>query len=493
MPVLRAARGSPDVSQREVTLSRLSPIDASFLHLESASAHMNVGWSAIGTLPAGAERPTVHALRETVAGRLQDVPRCRQRLQLHPLGLGEPHWVDDPAFDLDAHVVELGAPDEPLSLRRFEELRDALLSTPLDRSRPLWQIALAPRLEDGRMGVFGRVHHAMADGAAALQVVALGLDTDDEDAAPASSEPWRAEPTPGTALRAVDPLVHGAETTVRAVGDAAQAALRPRASARSLLRDAKRVVGALTHDLLPRAPDSQLNLELGPRRTLICHREPLDELSGAGSLNDVGLAVVAGALRALALERGEPAQPLKALIPVDVRGLPEPGVLGNRVSLAAVWLPLHLSSPAARLAHVSAATDRFKRADRPAGVGRLLAGFGLLPSGLRRALLRAAAPGAFNLSVSSIPGPRKPLYMLGACLDEVYPVVPIAEEQALSIGMLRYHDHLHFGLHADPDALPQAARLPELIADEVRALGGEAQRERGQSEAVPAHRTPVTS
>jgi WS/DGAT/MGAT family acyltransferase len=239
-----------------------------------------------------------------------------------------------------------------------------------------------------------------------------------------------------------------------------------------VLRDAQRVAGALAEDLLPRAPKSQLNVAPGPRRTLIGHREPLEELRrvSPGTLNDVALAVVSGALRALALECGRPAQPLKALVPVDVRQPHERGALGNHVSLAAVWLPLNLSSPDARLAAVRAATERFKRANRPAGTSTVLAGLGLLPSGLRGAMLRAVSPGAFNLAVSIIPGSRKPLYMLGARLDEIYPVVPIVADQALAIGMLRYHGHLHFGLHANPDALPQVTRLPELLAQETRAL-----------------------
>jgi diacylglycerol O-acyltransferase len=477
-------------------VSRLSPIDASFLSLESPRAHMNVGWSGLGPLSDGAERPTIDALRARVESRLRHLPRCRQRLQFHPLGLGEPHWIDDPAFELDAHVIALGGPEEPLSLQRFEELRDALLSSPLDRSRPLWQIALAPLLEDGRVGVVGRVHHAMADGAAALQVASLALDRGGEDVPPAA-EPWHAEPAPRTALRTVDPLLHGAEVAAHAVGDAARAALRPRESARGMLRDAQRVIDALTEDLLPRAPESQLNDDLGPRRTLPCHRESLDVLdaTGAGSLNDVGLAIVAGTMRALALERGLPAHPLKALVPVDTRGRRERGTLGNHVSLAAVWLPLHLASADARLAHVRIATERFKRAGRPAGARSVIAGISFVPSGLRGAVLRAASAGSFNLTVSSIPGPRKPLHLLGARLDEIYPVVPVAPDQALSIGMFRYNKHLCFGLHADPDAFPQATRLPELIADEVQALS-ESMDERParvRNVAVVARRTPVTS
>jgi WS/DGAT/MGAT family acyltransferase len=479
-----------------VTLSRLSPIDASFLSLESPRAHMNVGWSGLGPLPAGAERPTVDALRARVEARLRHVPRCRQRLQFHPLGLGEPHWIDDPAFELEAHVIALSDSDEPLTLQRFEQLRDALLSAPLDRSRPLWQIALAPLLEDGRVGIVGRVHHAMADGAAALQVASLALDVDSQADAGAA-EPWRPEPARGPALRAVDPLLHGAEVAAHAVGDAARAAMRPRESARGVLREAQRVVGALTEDLLPRAPESQLNHDLGPRRTLISHREGLEVLhgTGAGTLNDVGLAIIAGALRALALERGLPAHPLKALVPVDTRRPHERNALGNHVSLAAVWLPLHLSSAHARLAHVRQATERFKRAGRPAGAHSVIAGISLVPSGLRGVVLRAASVGSFNLTVSSIPGPRRPLHLLGARLDEIYPVVPVAEDQALSIGMFRYYHHLNFGLHADPDAFPQAARLPALIADEVRVLG-EGLDERPAhrpSMAVPGRRTPVTS
>jgi len=478
-------------------VSRLSPIDASFLHLESARTHMNVGWSAFCSLPDNAERPTIEMLRERVAGRLRHVPRCRQRLQFHPLGLGEPHWVDDPAFAIEKHVVALGEPGEPLSAERFARRRDALLSSPLDRDRPLWQIALAPCLDDGRAAVLGRVHHAMADGAAALQIAALGLDAPGADDA-GGAERWRPEPAPTPAAIAADPLLRGAEITARAVGDAARAALRPRDSARSVVRDARRVAAALAEDLLPRAPGSRLNHGLGARRTLIGHREALSDVraAGAGTLNDAGLAIVAGALRALALERGEPAHPLKALVPVDVRRPHERGALGNHVSLAAVWLPLHVRSPEARLAHVRASTERFKRAERPAGVRALICGMGLLPSGLRGAMLRAASPGVFNLTVSSIPGPRTPMSMLGAQFDEVYPVVPVAEGQALSIGMLRYHRHLHFGLHADPDALPDASLLPQLIAEEVRCLGACARdgaRARPRSAAMPVARTQPTS
>jgi WS/DGAT/MGAT family acyltransferase len=453
---------------------RLSVLDALFLHLESPRTHMHVGWSALGTLPAHAERPTLQAFRARVASRLGWVPRCRQRLLCAPGGILEPRWVDDPHFDVDAHVVALGDPEQALSLRRFGELRDELLSTPLDHSRPLWQIALFPRLADGRMAMVGRVHHTMADGAAALKVAALVLDVDEPEA-PAAPRRWRAAPAPSSAQRTIDPFVHGAGWAVGAVGDALRAALRPQSSARQALSDTQRMTRALSRDLLSTAPDSRLNADLGPRRTLIGYRVGLGELRpaarrGAGALNDIALAVVTGALRRLALERGEPAEPLKTMIPIDVRPIDERGALGNHVSMVAIWLPLQLSSAAARLERLEIQTARFKHDGRAAGTHTVLSGLGLLPAPLRGAMLRAASPGAFNLTVSSMPGPRTVLSAFGAALEEVYPVIPIAAGQALSIGMLTYSGSVHFGIHADPDALPHATRLPALMADEIRAL-----------------------
>ena len=453
---------------------RLSAIDASFLQLESPAAHMHVGWSSLLSPPQDGPRPSIEAMRARVLARIDWMPRCRQRLLLAPLGLTEPRWVDDPDFDVAAHVVELSGPDEELTPTRFAELCDALLSTPLDRRRPLWQIAIAPRLSDGRIGMVGRVHHAMADGAAALQVAALMLDTGgDEDAA---APGWTAQPAPSSARRALDPLLHGAELTTRAVVDAARLASHPRTTARSALRDVKRVASVLARDFLPLAPESALNGTLGPRRTLVGHKADIAQLRTisrrhAGTLTDVGMAVVAGALRTLALEGGAEPTPLKAMIPVNVRRPHERGGLGNYVAMAAIWLPLESESAVARMEHVRAQTRAFKRADRPEGARTILSGASLLPSALRGLIVREGAKRrGFNLTVSSIPGPRDPMYVLGARVDELYPVIPITDEHALSIGMMSYRRHLHFGLYADPDALPDAARLPELLADEVRAL-----------------------
>ena len=189
-----------------------------------------------------------------------------------------------------------------------------------------------------------------------------------------------------------------------------------------------------------------------------------------GTRNDVGLAVIAGALRALAIERGREPEPLKAMVPVNMRRAHDAATLGNRVSMTSVWLPLQLASPAARLDHIRRQTARFKDSARPQGAQTLIGGFGLLPSALRAPVLRAVQPGRFNLTISSVPGPPSALFMHGMRLDELYPVIPIAADQTLSIGMLPYEGHLYFGLYADPDGLPEATRLAALIDAELRAL-----------------------
>jgi diacylglycerol O-acyltransferase len=156
---------------------RMSPLDGSFLRLETASAHMHVGWSAIFAAPHGRERPTLEALRARVASRLDEVTWCRWRLESAPLGLSEPRWVEDRDFDLEAHVQALSKPGKRVSYDRFADLRDGLLSEPMDRPRPMWQIFLIPRLEDGRVALIGKIHHSLVDGMAALQIVRLVADT----------------------------------------------------------------------------------------------------------------------------------------------------------------------------------------------------------------------------------------------------------------------------------------------------------------------------
>lgn len=454
---------------------RLSAMDGSFLRLETSNAHMHVAWSATFAVAPGRPRPSLSRLRRSISARLEHVPRFRRRLAYPLRGMGEPFWVDDPAFDVSRHVVELGMPNSELDDRRFAFLCDRVLSEPLPRDRPLWEIRLAPRLQGGRCGIVARIHHALVDGKSALEVALLLFDTD-RDAAPGLPTRWQAPSAPGAARLSAGAIASGAGDSLRAARSLVRVAGEPRSSATRLAGTLRRAALAAGEDLLRPAPSSVLNARIGPRRTLVRHSVPVADLVAAKrrfgvTLNDVCLTMAAGALRELSLARGEQPRTLKAMVPVNVRGAGQAGALGNRISFAFVDLPLDVATPERRLARIHTATAAFKHGGRPAGAESVLGALGLLPDPLRGLAARAlASPRVYNLTISNVPGPRVPIYMLGAELLESHPVVPLAEGHALSIGMFSHIESLHFGLYADPAAFPQVHDLPGTLDTSLAEL-----------------------
>jgi diacylglycerol O-acyltransferase / wax synthase len=454
---------------------RLTSLDGSFLRVETPNVHMHVAWSGLFEPRAGGRRPTVEALRAKVAARLGRVPRFRQRLAYPPLRLAEPSWVDDPAFDVAAHITELGDPDIPVALERFADFTDATLSQPLDRERPLWQVYLVPRLADGRAGLVFKMHHALVDGKSAVELALLLFDLE-PDPEPEPAEDWLPARSPSAARLALGALAGNAAEPLRAARGMARLAGTTRDG--GLTGTLRRAALAFEQDLLRSAPASYLNGPIGPSRVLVRHRARMSDLVEAKrragvTLNDVCLAAVAGALRNLASLRGERPRPLKVMVPVSVRGESERRELGNRISFAFIELPVAVRSRAERLQQIHRATSAFKTSGRPAGTGALLGAIGLLPDPVKNRAARVASSArVYNLTISNIPGPRQPLYMLGAELVEAYPVVPLGAEHALSVGMFSYRDHLFFGLYADPEALPEVRELPTFLNAEILALSG---------------------
>jgi WS/DGAT/MGAT family acyltransferase len=481
------------------TTRRLSALDGSFLRLDTPQSPMHVGWSAVFAAPGGDRpRPTIEALRERAAGRVHEVPWCRWRLDPSPLGLTEPRWIDDASFDLSAHLVQLTSADDCVSAASFEALRSAVLSTPLDRSRPLWQIFLVPRLEDGRVGMIGKIHHALVDGIAALQIVRLVVDPEPDlkSQPPVAFRPQGRGGPVGWALDAAQRAVGDGVAVVRAGADAVA---HPRSSAGAAARSAKLIATAIAEDVLPAAPQSELNGRIGPRRALVGYHAPRELLRAArgngGTLNDVGLTAVAGALRTLALRDGDaPREPLKTMVPVSMRRIGEDGA-GNQIAMVYMPLPVHLASCGERLDYVREQTARLKHTDRPEATQAFVetAG-GLVPPALRTPVVRALASSRqFNLTVSQSPAPRGSLFLLGCELDEVYSVVPIAQGHGLAIGMVRYRQELFFGCYADPDMLPEVHELPALLEAELEALATTAGRPvaAAQAPASPVAQAPV--
>jgi WS/DGAT/MGAT family acyltransferase len=462
-------------------LERLSPLDGSFLRVETSNAHMHVAWAALLEPAADRPRPTLEALRRSLVARLENTPRFRRRLSSPPPGMGEPFWVDDCSFAIERHVSILSDSDDRPDEAGFARLCDRALSEPLARDRPLWHVYLVPALADGRMGLVAKIHHALVDGKSAVEVAMLLFDvTPDADPAPAPR--WRPGPVPGTARLAIGALASGAAESLRAARGVARIAGAPRAGSARLYGTFRRAAMSVGDDLLRPAPSSFLNVPIGPDRTLVRFRAPFDDVKAikratGTTVNDVCLATVAGALRETELGRGEHPRPLRAMVPVSLRSDAERTSLGNRISLVFVDLPTQLSSPGARLAKVHADTQAFKDSGKAEGAETVFGALGLLPDMLRTGAARMiGSKRVYNLTVSNIPGPSFPLYALGAEVQGAWPVVPLAEDHALSIGIFSYRDYLHFGLYADPHALPDVEMLPQALGVALAALSRSARR-----------------
>lgn len=442
--------------------ARLTSLDSSFLRVETPAAHMHVAWRGAFE-PRPDRRPvTLTALRSAISGRLRHAERFRQRLAFPPGGLAEPVWVDDERFDIAHHVVALSSSRDRLSPRRFAEL-----SEPLDRTRALWRVYLAPSLHGGGCGLVMKVHHAMVDGQSAVELALLLLDVR-ADAEPPEPDAWEPRPAPGAGRLALEALSERTTEPLRMAGRLGRIAARPTRGIR-LADTMRRAALAVGEDVLTPAPASYVNAPIGPERILAGHAFAVERLlevkrRHGATLNDVALAMVAGALRQLALTRRTMPAPLKVMVPVNTRAARGGGALGNKISFVFIELPAQLRSPLARLDAISEATRAFKQQRRASGAEAMVSALGALPPPLKdRAARMAASPRMYNLTVSNVPGPRVPVYLLGARLREAFPVIPLSERHALSVGLFTYCERACFGIYADPVALPEAARLPQLL------------------------------
>jgi diacylglycerol O-acyltransferase / wax synthase len=444
-----------------VSRNRLTALDASFLEVESAAAHMHVGWAALFAPPDDGPAPSFDELRDHVAARLGRAPRYRQRLADVPLAMTDPVWVDAPEFDIEHHVRRAPAGD-------FQEAIDDVLSVPLDRERPLWELWIADDLDDGRIGAIGKVHHCMVDGIAAVELSSLMLDACPDP--PAEADSWQALRPPGALELATDAFAG------RAAQAAALARLPLRVAGRPALAvdTAVRVLRAARSSLRP-ARHTALNEPISSRRHLGRARRALDDLRAVkrdhdATVNDVLLAAAAGGLRRVLIARGEAPAPLKAMVPVSVRN-DNGGKFGNRISFVFVELPCDDDDPTRRLARVKKSMDARKAGGEPQGGDVLLTALEYAPRPVQHlAAHLVASPRTFNLVVSNIPGPPLPLYMRGCRLEEVYPVVPLADNHGVSIGMTTVEGEACFGIYADAQTVPDADALAAAIAESVDEL-----------------------
>jgi len=464
-------------------LDRLTATDASFLTNESTSSHMHVGAILVFEGPP----PRYVDFVEHVRGRLDQVPRFRQRLAVPPLEAGRPLWVDDINFNLAYHVRHTALPD-PGGEEQLQRLTSRVFSQQLDRSKPLWEMWLVQGLEQDRFALLTKTHHAMVDGISGVDIGTVLFDLEPVPQPADSKETWKPGRPPGT----IDLLARGATdaaaTPLKLVERALEAARHPEAAARRV-GEALEGVTEIATALADPAPHIPLNQPIGPHRRFVMSRSELATLKRVkdvlgGTVNDVVLAVVTGALRRWLHGRGVRTEGLemRALVPVSIRTEDERGQLGNKLAVMRGPLPVYLEDPVRRLRVVSEEMEGLKRSKQALGA-EVIARFNDFapPTLLAQASRLNFSTRLFNLIVTNVPGPQIPLYVLGRELQDVYPVAFLPEEHALAIAIMSYNGSVGFGLLADYDSMDDILVVSDGIEESLAEL-----EEAAEAAAAPA-------
>jgi diacylglycerol O-acyltransferase / wax synthase len=429
----------------------MSPMDASFLHIETPMNPMHIGGVSIFEGPA----PPFERLEEMVEGKLDLVPRYRQRVRFVPLGLGRPVWVDDPHFNLSYHLRHSALPP-PGSDEQLRRTAARIFAQRLDRGKPLWEIWMLEGLGENRWALLSKVHHCMVDGVSATDLMSIMFGGD----APATGGAREPEPEPSGAELVLRTLTHrtlNPSEQLRTV----RAAVRAPREALDQARDLLRGMASGARVLRP-VGGSSLVGPVGPHRTWTWAHVRLSDVKAVraalgGTVNDVVLAIVSGGLRDLLEARGESVddRTIRALVPVSVRRPGERGVYNNRVSAMFAELPVGIADPAARLEAVRAQMDGLKQSKQAVAGDVLTSLSGFAPPMLLALGARLAARSptlGLQTGVTNVPGPQQPLQTLGRRLLESYPYVPVIGKVRISIAIFSYDGGLYFGVTGDYDS-----------------------------------------
>jgi diacylglycerol O-acyltransferase / wax synthase len=462
-------------------MDRLSPLDASFLHIEGDVNHMHIGSIGIFEGPP----PAYGQLTAAVQGRLALVPRYRQKVAMVPLSVGRPVWVDDPHFNLEYHVRHTALP-EPGGEEELRRLVGRVMSQRLDRSKPLWEIWMVKGLEDGRWALVSKVHHCLVDGVSGAELLAVLLDLSPDVPAPIDDE-WQASPTPSPTQLFRDAAVNLMSSPYEQVRAAGSIVRRPRRTIDALREVVKGSV-ALSSVVKPTLPTS-LNGPIGPHRRYVWSVADLADIkrirvAHGGTVNDVVLALITRGFRDLLRARGEATErgrAIRTLVPVSVRARSDSGpaqgdgALDNKVSAMFAELPVGVDDPVERLAEISAQLDNLKQSKQAVAGEALtsLSGFApsmLLALGTRVATRAARRMGNLDTVTTNVPGPQFPLYACGRRMLRACPYVPLAAPVRVGVSIFSYDGELVFGVTGDYDSAPDIDVLARGIADGVTEL-----------------------
>jgi diacylglycerol O-acyltransferase / wax synthase len=478
-------------------MRQLTSVDAQFLALENPRQYGHVaGLAILDTSTCATGELTIEDVQILLSERLPLLPPLRWRLAEVPLGLDYPYWVDDVDFDLDFHVRELAlAP--PGSDDQLAEQVARIVSRPLDRARPLWELYLIHGLDSGHTAMLTKIHHSVIDGMSGAEVMGLLLDLEPSgrELPPATDGAPDREPSelemlargllgvpryPLRALRSLPAAVPNIdETPFATLPGAGTLGRLANSLGRAVRRDGPGVVRT-GH----RAPKTSFNGRVSPHRRFVFGSMPLDDFKAmknvhGTTVNDVVVSICAGAVRRWLIEHEElPAEPLVAQIPVSVRSESQVGTYGNRIILMSVPLYTNEPDPVKRLARTHEALRTMKERHRALPAELLQDANNFVPpavfSRAARLTFALATSGAgrptWNLVISNVPGPQFPLYLAGARLVANYPVSVVTDGMGLNITVMSYNGAMDFGLVSDRDQMPDLGLLMGWLADELEAL-----------------------
>lgn len=454
-----------------MTVDRLSPLDATFLHVEDDVSHMHIGSVGIFEGPV----PDRQALHDAITAKLALLPRLRQTVRFLPLAAGRPVWVDDPHFALDYHLRRTALP-APGGQPELLRLVGRLMSTQLDRARPLWEMWVVEGLEHTRWALITKLHHCMVDGVSGSALITELMDTTEEPPrSPVAA--WAPRPQPGDLAAVAGALAERARWPVRVLRSGVAAARDPRWF---LEHTVATVQGLAAYTgLASPPPDTGLNGPVGPHRRWAVARTTLADVGRirrefGGTVNDVVLTAISGGFRALLAGRGEPVdRTLRTLVPVSVRARGEHGTYDNRVSAIFADLPVGIEDPVQRLRQVSGEMRHLKDSHE-AVAGEVLTSVGgfvpevLLSLGGR--LATRAPQRAVNTVTTNVPGPQQPLYLGGRRMVEAFPFVPLGGHVRVGVAIYSYDGALGFGVTGDYDTAPDIGTLCTGIEREMQRL-----------------------
>jgi len=421
--------------------------------------------------------PDFNDYLDHVRGRLHLVPRYRQKLSTPPLETGRPLWVDDPDFNLEYHVRHTALP-APGTEEQLLLLAARIASQPLDRDKPLWENWIVEGLEGDRFALISKTHHSLVDGISGVDLATVLLDLrPSAERHPEDLEPWRPRPQPSQ-VELVAAGVRGVVGIATGLATRAAAAATHPGSTLGMLRDAAEGVGEIVWAGLNPAPETPLNVEIGPHRRFAVVRHQLADYKTVknafgGTVNDVVLSVVSGALAEWLQSRGLRTEgiEMRALVPVSVRSEAQRGTLGNQLTAMRGPLPVYIQDPVARLDFVRRAMDGLKESKQAVGAATLAAVNNLAPPTiLAQASRLNFSTRLFNLLVTNIPGPQFPLYVLGRELQDLFPLAFLPKNHALAVAIMSYNGGIDYGLLADYDALPDIDVIRDGIDASLREL-----------------------